>query len=352
MARRSIIALALMGLAACDIPTEPPKWDQTWVVPAEEITVSVAELLPGSVSMSADSTAFEAQVPDTSFTYTLAELCSVCTFDTGTPVPKPEFHDTLVTVVGLPGDLVSATLAGGSLDVLLAHDLSFDPLRPSADPTAPTGYLVVRVTSLENLVAYDSIDGADQGFPAGTTLAPDLPIQPVQVADSLLMAIEVYSPAGDSTEINGSDTVGITVAPSTVLASELTVSATSIAIEPVATTMNFAGVSATLVERIQRGALLFDVANPFAVSGSLDVTFRGDFPAIRKTLPVLEGTYADSLPFTGAELQSILGGGTVDAVATGEVSADGGTVTLRPDQRLELDSAFELVVLIGPTEDQ
>ena len=40
----SFLAVAMVA-AACDIPTAAPEWDTRWIIPAEETTVEVAELL-------------------------------------------------------------------------------------------------------------------------------------------------------------------------------------------------------------------------------------------------------------------------------------------------------------------
>ena len=350
MLRRSVVALAVVALAACEFPTEPPKWDQTWQVPGERITVSVGELLPADVGLNADSTAFVTDVPGTSTSFSLGDVCSECAVLDGQTAPKPEFRDTLDLTWSLPADLVSATVAGGTLDATLAHNLSFDPLRPSSDPADPRGHIVIRVTSSGNLVAYDSIDGADTAFPGGTALTPSLELQPVQVSNDLNVAVEVYSPQGDSVTIDTSDTVGVSVATSTVEISEATVSASSITIDPVTTTLDLGEVDSTTVERILGGSILFDVDNPFSVSGSLDVAFQGSFPTVERTLPVNQGVYSDSVAFSGEEMRSILGADTVDVVASGSVSADGGTITVTPTQELVIGSDFRLTILIGSTE--
>ncbi len=211
--------------------------------------------------------------------------------------------------------------------------------------------MLVRVMSSGNLVAYDSISGDDQAFPAGTPITTQLEILPVDIADSLGIEVAIYSPAGDPTEIDTSDTLGITVPPATVQFSEATVTVGDVTIEPVTATLDFGGVDTTLVERIQSGALLVDVANPFSVAGALDVRLDGGFPAIQRSIAIREGTYADSVTLTGAELQSILGSESTDVVASGTLAATAGTVTVTPTQRAVLDTRLRMVVLIGPTED-
>lgn len=353
MLRKSVITLGvLLGTWACEYPTELPRWDQTWVVPAERITLNAAEFLPTDIDVNADTTAFVTETPEASILLDLGELCgTACLLLDGFEAEKPAFRDTLSTTAELPGDLVSATLAGGSLSAMVAHSFNFDLLRPSSDPADPRGFVVVRATSNGNVVAHDSISGDDRAFPGGTFIIPDLPIQPVDITDTLTFEIIVYSPAGDTTTIETSDTLGVTVAPSTVEIAEVTVNADAVTIDPVTTTMDFGGVDSTVVDHVESGSLLLDGMNPFTVTGTLDMSFQGITPMIQRSLTVPQGAFGEELTFTGEELRRILGADEVNVVSTGTVSAEGGTVTVTPSQELTLDADFELVVLIGPTEE-
>jgi len=151
----------LVALAACDIPTSAPQWDQTWVVPGEDMSLSVAELLPSGVAMTPDSSAFVVSIDGTSVSFTLGDFCSQCAALNGTTAPKPAFDTTLTTVEMLPADLVSATVSGGQFSVTVQHQFSFDPLRPSPSDSTNTGYLTIAVRSAGRVVAMDSVDGAD-----------------------------------------------------------------------------------------------------------------------------------------------------------------------------------------------
>jgi hypothetical protein len=352
MVRGSLIVLVAAGAAACDFPTEPPRYEQTWVVPVERITIGVAELLPAGIDLSADSAAFVTETPEASIAVSLAEACGTpCVLASGLEAPKPAFRDTLRATITLPADLVSAALTGGALDATLAHDFSFDPLRPGADPDAPRGHIVIRVTSGGNTVAFDSIDGADRAFPAGVDLVPSLDVMPVEANDTVAMEIALYSPAGDSTTILATDTLGVRFAPSALLIGSATIAASGITIDSVTTRLDFGDIDATTAARVQRGALRFGVRNPFTVTGALDMVFTGDFPAIERVLAIREGDYGERLEFTGTEVRAILGSEGVEAVASGSVSAEGGTLTVAPPDALVLDSEFELVLFIGPTEE-
>lgn len=351
-ALRGVVVLLAAGLAACEFPTEPPVWNQTWIVPVERVEIGVTELLPAGVTLNGDSTAFVAETPAASVSLSLAELCGTpCVLAAGLRAPKPEFSDTLTTETRLPDDLVSAMLSDGSFDATIGHSFSFDPLRPSSEPSAERGHIVVRITSAGNVIASDSIDGAEQAFPESVTLTPSLPVQPVQVSDTVVIEVALFSPEGDSTTISVSDTAGLTFAPATVEIAEVTVVASDLAVDSVNTTMTFGGIDSTALDRVQSGALRFDVRNPFAVTGTLDMSFSGGFPTIRHRLDIREGDHEERLDFSGDEVREILRSDNVQVLTSGQVAAADGTITVAPPDVMILDSEFEIVVQMGTAED-
>ena len=349
MTRRSVLLLALAGLAACEFPTEPPRWDTTWQVPVEAIRVRATDLLPASVDVNADTSAFVTETPEASIRVALSDLCEVCLLLDGVRTAKPAFTDTQSTSTSLPSELVSATLAGGSFDLVMGHSFNFDPLRPSSDPGAPTGYILFRVTSSGAVVAYDSISGDDTAFPSGTTLTPTLAVQPVQVSSTIDIEVVIHSPEGDSVTVEASDTASVRVDPTVVEIAQVTIDAASITIDPVSTTMDFSGIDSTAVDHVQSGALLVSVANPWDVAGTLDVTFQPPTPGIARSLELSPGNYGDRIDFSVSEIRSMLNTGQVGVEATGSVSATAPLV-LTPAQTLQVDADLELVVLIGDTE--
>lgn len=357
MTRRCLTLLALTGAAAaaCDYPTSPPMWEQTWVVPGETIALSVAELLPDGVSLNEDTSAFVTEAPDASITVTLGDMCGGdCTLFDGQVAPKPAFGDTLTTSTALPADLVSATLAGGSFDVVMAHDFDFDPLRPSSDPAAERGYVGITVRSAGNVVADTTISGEDHAFPTGTTLSTPVAIRPVDVSNSLAIEVRIYSPAGDETTIESSDTLGVRLSSSIVEIAEATVVASSLVLDPTSTTMSLGGLDAESppLEQIQSGALRFRIENPFAVAGTMSVEFQLPDGAIQRDLDIAEGSYSARIEFTGDELRRILSSDEVSIVTSGTATAPDGTITVTPRQELILETDFELVLLIGGSGEE
>lgn len=350
MFRRRNLVLAALAVAACDVPTEPPMWEQTWVVPGENITLGVAEVLPAGVSVSADGSEFVTTVPATGVVATLGEMCADCSGMNGMVVPKPAFSHTVTTVTTLPAALVSASLTGEQFALDLDHDLSFDPLRPSAAADAERGYLLFEVSSDGAVIARDSISGDDQAFPAGVTLGLIVPAQPVDITRTLDVAVTIYSPAGDEVEIDTTDRVSIQLLPSTVSMSQATIEASSIAVNAAAAELDLAGVDSTLVSRVRSGALRLDMMNPFEVEGTLSLDFDVGSRTFQKSLPVVPGASSVAVDFTGAELQDLLAAGNVAVTAAGTLSAPGGTLTLFPEDTMLMESLLELVILVGGSE--
>ncbi|MBW3552528.1 MAG: hypothetical protein KY466_03405 [Gemmatimonadetes bacterium] len=347
MFRRRILVLAALAVAACDVPTEPPMWEQTWMVPGEEITVGVADVLPAGVSVSADGSEFETTVPATGFVATLGEMCPDCNAVNGLFVTKPAFTYTRTMMTSLPASLLAASLTGDQFVLDLTHDLSFDPLRPGSATDAERGYVLFEVSSNGAVVARDSISGDDQAFPAGLSLGVILPTRAVDIAGSFDVVVTIYSPAGDPVQIDTSDTATIQLLPSTLSMSQATIEAGALAVSAVAAELDLSRLDSALVSRVQSGALRLDISNPFEVDGTLSLDFDLGSGTLRKSLPVAAGASSPSIAFTGAELQDLLAAGTVTVTAGGILSAPGGALTLFPDETMILESLLELVILVG-----
>lgn len=345
MIRRRIPVLAALAVAACDVPTAPPMWEQTWAVEGEDIVLGAAELLPAGVTVSPDGTEFQAQTGSAGISATLGEMCPTCGDQVTTP--KPAFTHTIALTAALPAALISASATGEAFAVELAHNLGFDPLRPSSAAGAERGFIVIEVTSGGALVGRDSISGDDTAFGSSNVLTPVVPIQPVNVTNVLDIDVLVYSPAGDSAFLQSSDTLGIQLLPSNVTASEVTVEAAALTVDAPAAQLSLAGVDSAMVSRVQSGALRLNVANPFDLTGTLDVRFEMGTESIQKSLTLSTGTYSTSIDFTGAEIRTLLATGDVPVTAAGTLSAADGALTLRPTDVLVMESLLELVILVG-----
>lgn len=344
------VLAAFAGATACDVPTEPPEWDQTWVVPGEEIVMSVGELLPASVALTPDSSAFAVTIDGVTFSQTLTSLCSLCSAIDNQVVPKPAFATTFAAVDSLPADVVTATLAGGQLILDMSHDFGFDPLWPVVSDPTVTGYIVVTVSSGGVVVAQDSVDGADPdgAFPSGTTKTLTMDVVPGDLSAQLDISVDISSPAGDPYTVNSAAALSVVLQPSSLQMSEVEVNVDNITVDTDPTTLELSGVDSTVVERVLEGAIRFNIDNPFRIAGTMDLTLDPPGPQlVQKSLTIQEGTYTDRVSFSGSELQSILGQDDVLVTASGTMTATAGAIRVTPDREIVIGTEIELNVLIG-----
>jgi len=346
-------AVLIAGAVACDVPSAPPILEQVWVVPGEEITMSVGELLPADVALTPDSSAFEMTVSGVSFSELLTDLCTTCSAVDGQVVAKPAFTATFGSSTDLPTNVASASIADGTLVIDMTQDFGFDPLRPVASDPTVTGYMIITVTAGTVEVARDSIDGADVdgAFPSGTTKTVTLPMSPVEVSQALAVDVTIFSPAGDPYTVDSSAGFDVTLNPSVVEIGSAEVQVPDVNVDTDPETLDLAGVDSVVIERVVEGALRVDVQNPLDVQGSLTVTLTPPFqPAIQKTLTIQQGTYSQRLAFTGDELGSILGQDDVTFAASGVLTTAGGTITVTPSAEILMDTEVELTVQVGGEE--
>lgn len=344
------VPLAL-GLAACDFPTELPKWDTTWVIPGDVTTIGVSTLLPASISTSGSN--FVLSLPAVSITQTLGQLCgAVCTnpLVQGQTIPKPAFDFSSSSSIALPSDVNAVTLAGGTLAVSLAHDFSFDPIRPSANAY---GFILLTATSNGVTLARDSIAGQDQPFAPGSTITRSVALAASStVSGPITVTLRVFSPAGGSATVDSNDRLEVSVIPTQVQVSQAvipvnnrTVTAGSVELD-----LGEEGLDETLTDRTRAGALLLAVANPFAgTSGTLSVVIHANGSTIHKSVTLAAGTTTARVEFNQEEIRTILGSGTVTLNVSGTVSGPAAGVTVTPTQVVTISSRLELTV--GPAEN-
>lgn len=343
---RLLLATASLALAACDLPTEAPKWETTWVVPAESTTMAVSSLLPSSVTVTPDESAFVLSVGGTSFTNSLGDVCSSCQALDGTTAPKPAFAATVGSGVALPEDVLSAALSSGSITVELTNGFNFDPIRPSG---TARGSIKVTVTAGSAVLAEQTIDGVAEPFPANTTKSVALNFAPATLTDSIKVAVALDSPAGDPVEIDTDLAFTAEATPGDLTVSEAEVMLASRTVQLDQVDLGLESVDQNLADRARSGALRLEISNPFAVSGELTMQITGPGTTISKALPIAAGSSAPRIEFSGTELRSILGESGVTLGASGTVSAPSGSITIQPSQLLVITSKLELV--LGPEEE-
>lgn len=355
LARLSLVLLA--AVAACDIPTRLPTWDQTWLIPGDSASIAVSELLPSSGDLTMSTVggqpvfALTVAAPG-GYSQSLGQMCSACAAANGTTVPKPAFllRDSVDT--SLPSDVVAATVVSGAFSYTVTNNFSFDPIRPNA-AGAPYGYFVITVMNGTTVAARDSVDGATLGMGKnGATLTRSLPV--ILTGGSVALdgtaPLRVYltlnSPQGDPVTINSSQSISISFQPAAVALSQAQVQIGNQSISANQTSIDLTSVSdQAVIDRVQSGTLHLDIASPFGVQGTLTATFSAAGTAsITKTLPLTTAAQQTAdISLSAAELRSLLGKSvTVDV--SGTVSSPSGTVTLTPTQKLQVNSTFQIIL--------
>lgn len=349
--------LMLVGVAACDLPTKLPSWDQTWLIPGDSTRVAVSELLPKTgeltVSTLGGQPVFALNVATpAAVSRTLGQVCAPCAAANGTTVPKPAFSITDSTNIALPTDLLAATIVSGGFSYTITNNFSFDPIRPNA-AGAPYGYFVIRVMNGTTLVALDSVDGAVLGIGKnGTTIQRPLPLNVGAGSLNITSAskVEIYltldSPQGDPTTINSNQSFSVAITPAPIALSQAQVHVANQSISAAQTSVDLSSVTdEALINRVQGGTLHLNIASPFGVQGTLTATFSAPgAAAIVKTIPLTTAAQqSPDVSLTAAELRTLLGH-TASLTVSGSVSSPSGAVTLTPTQVLRVTSTFEIIL--------
>ena len=341
--RRSgtLFLAAALALGACDVPTEMPVVEQTWLIPTDSTTIGVDRFLPADVS--AVGSSFRLSVPATTFSRSLGEICPVCPAGPVT-APKPAFVATLAGSAELPADLMSAALESGTVTVRIANGFAFDPLRPSA---GARGRIVTTITSDGGIVAADTVRGETSALAPGATLERVISvIHSARAAGALDVEVVLDSPAGDATTLAASQRVTVTATAGDILVSSARVVVSARDVSPDEVTIDVAEVDEAIEERVQGGALVLRIANPFKASGSFTVRLSAPGFEIARPVSVAPGPEEQEqrLELSAFELQELLGREDVVLRLTGTATgADAGeSLVVFPDMALRVAARIEL----------
>lgn len=334
---------ALLVLAACEYPTSAPQLDTRWIVPAPGATISVASLLPAGVAIKPDSSAFTVSVAGITVSRALSQDCAQCVAANGTTVPKPAFTAVASSSTSLPGQIASATLATGALQLSVLNNYNFDPIRPAA---GTYGYAVITVTNNGVLIGKDSVNGATTAMAPGSTLGRSIPLTGTVTGSApVVVTVTINSPAGDPITMDASRTIVVSAVPTNISAASASVNVSNQTIST-NTTIDLSGIDSSITRHVTGGSLLLHVVNPWNVTGTLTVTFtpQGGAP-ITKSLTLAAGTTDRTVSFTQAEIQALLGS-RVTIGFNGPVSA-AGAVAVTPKQVVAVTTKLDLNVHIG-----
>ena len=346
---KAVLLIVLAALSGCDVPTALPIFDVRWVVPVEETSISVVELLPADVDTAGGN--FAVDVAPVLLSQTLGGLCPACIPVDGLTVPKPVFNLVYSQSGSLPTDVVSVELVSGLISMAIQNNLGFDPINPSA---AISGTFTVTLYDTDitgrqlDQVILDGANG-DQLPSGGTTMIP-LNLAPGTITSAIFAVIDVVSPAGDPVPINIANSFDITVTVGTVSVSSATLDVDGLAVNLDPTPLDAEDIDSTVVNRIQSGSLILDIQNPFGVGVDLSLDISGPFPSspIQKSLSIGSGaTSSVTLTYTAIELQSFLGQSGVQITGAGTVVSPGGPATVTPTDEVVIEADLDIVLEIS-----
>lgn len=322
---------ATLVLGACDIPTSAPIIEQRWIVPVEEISLGVDELLPAGVSLSGSN--FDVSIDPFVANTSLGAICAGCAAAQGFTVPAPAFDATFDVTENLPADVSAATIVSGSIQIAIQNGFAFDPV-------AGGGSVTVTLS--------DGMGGAQLGqvtvtgtLPAGQTTNRTLTLSAGSVS-TLYASVRVQSAGGQTTTINTSESITVTATTSSLLVSGATVNVDGQSVDFDEESLDF-DFDEDVTSRIKQGTVILDVVNPFGVSvnGSLQLgTVAGKSFTIDGS-----ATSSVSITYTGAELTQILS--DENATFSGSGSVSGGSITVTPGQEIMVEATIDLTVEIG-----
>jgi len=333
--------IVFAALSGCEYPTELPIFDVRWVIPVEETSISVVELLPNNVSVVGGN--FEV-VPDVVVTQTLLDLCgAVCSAADGSTAPKPAFTLAFGQSGTLPTDVVSVDLVGGPVFLDIQNGLGFDPINPAP---GITGSMTVSLYDVDingtklGEVVWDGANG--EALPAGLTTIP-ITLVAGTISSTIFTEVSLVSPAGDPVLVDITSSLTITVGTVSVSSATINVHGLSVNLDP--TDLDVEDIDTSITDRIQSGSLILDIQNPFGVGVPLTLDISGPgFTTISKGLTISSaGTSSVTITFTVEEFQRFLGQPNVEISGVGTVVSSVPAI-VTPTQKLVIEASLDIVL--------
>ncbi len=345
---RSAALLAICASAACEIPTAPPVLDTRWVVPAEETRFGVGDLLPGEVTIPADSSAFLVDFDPINFSATLAELCVACAAADGLTVPKPAFIGIVDSEIGLPDEVTAVVIESGVVEIDVFNGFNFDPIRPGAGVFGTVELTIVDAAD-GDIIGTAEVDGVGTPFAPGSTLSVDVPLQAVSVEGAFEARITLNSPAGDPVTVDADAGLSIDAAATDTRVTQVDVDVSGEAVTLDEVSLDLEDVGEEIRDRVLSGALIVEVSNPFAIGGDFQIQLDGPtISPIQKAIVI--GPEAESeidISFTQEEIQSVLGSPNVVLSGEATIDAGAGVITVTPGQELVVQTWIDFELRIG-----
>lgn len=365
--RRAVLLGLTCGVTACDVASfiQDPKpiLEQTWSVPAESASISVASILPPGVGIYStpasnppDSSAFQVTVSGVNFARRVGDDCAQCQTLNGTTTIKPNFVIATGGTTNMPGDVVSGALVGGLVTIQVTNNFSFDPLRvktnapASTDPTQQ-GRMVIVVRSGSLVVGKDSVNGVTTAFAPGAVLARSITLQTGNVAGTLSIDLTLTSPPSDNNVfINANGMLNAAALVPDLRVAQVRMNVVNRTMTSVAgDSIELTGLDESITKHVVSAALEMTITNPFNVAGNVDVAF-GYAPAlsITKSLSMPTGVaQTRSVTLDSAEMSNLFESEEKIALSVSGNVSSVAPFDVTPKQVIRISNRLIMVVRLG-----
>lgn len=340
-------AVALLATAGCDLPTVAPIVEQRWIVPGETSRIAVATLLPAGVSILSDSSGFTVNADMATVARPLSADCALCVIGNGFTGLKPAMVVNASMTTQLASDISSATLTSGSIALSITNNYTFDPLRPNGS-VGPFGTAVITVSSGINVLGTLTLDGSAHAIAAnGGKLDVSIPlVGGISGGTPVSVSMSVNSPQGAAVAMDASRTITANATPTNLKVANALISVAGRTLTSTSD-VDFSDVGDGIADRTQKGALLLNIDNPFAVTSTLSVRLQSEGgELIVKSVPLGTGRTSHSIEFSREELKKLFGH-NVHVTISGLASASAGPVSVTPKQAVVVTMRFDLTLSVG-----
>ena len=328
-------AAGCLLFAACEYPTGPPMLEHRWIIPIQETSMSVDELLPAGIVVSGND--FSVSMDPFATSQSLGALCGACAALNGLTALAPAFATSFNASENLPADVTAATISSASLEVQIANGLSFDPI-------AGGGSLTITISDREGGAELGQvvIDGATEEIPAFGTVTHTIRIGSADIGTTFFASVNVSSVGGQLALINTSQQITVTTTTTSLLLSSAMVNVSNQPVDLDEAELDVGDIDEELTDRIQDGNVILDVVNPFGVSVAGTLTIG---PTSKSYSIPPDATSTVVIDYTADELRSILGQENITLSGSGTVS--GGAITVRPNDEMLVTVSIDMTLLIG-----
>ena len=329
------LAVGCLLFVGCEVPTGLPELEQRWIVPIEETSLSVDELLPDGVSISGGN--FSVAIDPFATNEALLTLCGTCAALNGLTVAAPAFASSFSVSENLPANVTAAQIASGTIQIVITNGLSFDPI-------AGGGTFTVTLSDGDGGAQLGQVvvDGATESMPGNSSRTETLSIGSASIGTTFFASVSVVSVGGQVTTIDITDEITVTATTTSLLVSSATVTVASQSVDFDPVELDLGDIDSDITDHIQSGTLILDVVNPFGVSvdGTLNIG------PTTKSFSIASGsTSSTSINYTSSELQSFLGQDNITFSGSG--TASGGSVTVSPGQEMLIEATLDMTIRIG-----